>query len=113
MNSPKTEDFLKKLESKVTYDISENENEPAAVLRKGTSHPCYTNINLLNWRQTYESISQGPANHSMIQRYQHSFGDRMTIYRAVVHALDLVGKKGPQGKHNYCYALTNRLPFKG
>ena len=49
----------------------------------------------------------------MIQRYQHSFGDRMTIFRAVVHPIELVNKKGPQGKHNFCYAMTNRLPFKG
>ena len=111
--SPKTEDFLKMIEAKAKYDIAKNENEPACVLRKATEHPCYTNVNLLNWRQTYETVRVGPPNRTMIQRYQHSFGDRMTIFRAVVHPFDLVNKKGPQGKHNFCYAMTNRLPFKG
>jgi hypothetical protein len=55
--SPPTEEFLKRVEKRVTYDIAENENEPAAVMRKATEHPCYTNVNLMTWRQTYESLS--------------------------------------------------------
>lgn len=35
----------------------------------------------------------------------------MTIYRAVTHNIQLISQKG-SNKHNYCYALTNRLPFK-
>ena len=65
----------------------------------------------MNWRQTYETIKQGPPNKSMIQRYQSSFGDRMTLYRVVIHSLEMVNKKS-SGKHNFCYALTNRLPYK-
>lgn len=35
----------------------------------------------------------------------------MTIYRAVVHNVELLNRKG-SNKHNFCYALTNRLPYK-
>lgn len=48
--SPKTEEFLKRCEKRVNYDISLNESEPAAVLRRSTEHPCYTNVNLQTWR---------------------------------------------------------------
>lgn len=64
--NPKTEQFLTMIESKAKYDIAQHENEPACVLRKATEHPCYTNVNLLNWRQTYETVKVGPPNRSMI-----------------------------------------------
>lgn len=35
----------------------------------------------------------------------------MTIFRAVVHNVEVLNRKG-SNKHNYCYALTNRLPYK-
>jgi hypothetical protein len=35
----------------------------------------------------------------------------MTIYRAVVHNVEILNRKGAN-RHNFCYALTNRLPFK-
>ena len=50
VQNPKTEEFFTTIENKVKYDVSKNENEPACVLRKATEHPCYTNVNLLNWR---------------------------------------------------------------
>lgn len=36
----------------------------------------------------------------------------MTIYRAVVHNIELLTKKGNNAKHNFCYAMTNKLPYK-
>lgn len=54
IENPKSEQFMESVTSRVKYDISTHENEPATVLRKSTEHPCYMNINLLNWRQTYE-----------------------------------------------------------
>jgi hypothetical protein len=50
IENPKTELFLESITSKVIYDISTHENEPATVLRKSTDHPCYMSVNLLNWR---------------------------------------------------------------
>jgi hypothetical protein len=41
LENPKTEDWVSILESKVTYDITEHENDPASVLRKCTDNPCY------------------------------------------------------------------------
>lgn len=112
VENPKNESFIKIVEAKAGFDISQNELEPSTVLRKASEHPCYMTVNLLNWRQTYEQLREGPPNRSMLQRYQPSFGDRMTIYRAVVHNIEILTRKGPNSKHNFCYALTNRLPFK-
>ncbi len=53
----------------------------------------------------------GPANRTFIQRYQKSFGDSVTLYRACVHPEEMVSVKG-SGKYNFCYALTNKVGFK-
>lgn len=98
------------IESKATYDIVTNWIEPATVVRKATSHPCYQTVNLLNWKSTYEHIRNGPANRTMVQRYQKSFGDKLCLYRAVVHPEEIVNTKG-SGKYNFCYALTNKISF--
>ena len=47
----------------------------------------------------------------MIQRFQKSFGDKLTLYRAVVHPEEMVNAKG-SGKYNFCYALNNKVPFR-
>ena len=47
----------------------------------------------------------------MLQKYQHSFGDRMTLFRVVVHDFEVVNRKNST-KHNFCYALTNKLGYK-
>ena len=39
--SPKSKDFLEIIENKANYDIVKNWNEPATVVRKASSHPCY------------------------------------------------------------------------
>lgn len=64
--TPKSEEYLKLIESKAKYDIVKFWTEPATVVRKATNNPCYTSINLLNWKQTYEHIKSGPENKSMI-----------------------------------------------
>jgi len=109
--APKSRDFLESLESSTAYDIVKNWSEPATVLRKATGHPCYQTVNLLNWKQTYEHIREGPSNRTYIQKYQKSFGESVTLYRACVYPEDMVNAKG-SGKYNYCYALTNKIPFK-
>lgn len=35
----------------------------------------------------------------------------MTIYRVVVHNIEILNRKG-NNRHNFCYAITNRLPYK-
>eukprot|EP00347_Sterkiella_histriomuscorum_P024404 403331233 len=110
--SPKSKEFLEMIEQKSNnIDIVKNWNEPATVLRKATNHPCYQTINLFNWKQSYEYIRNGPANKTMIQRYQKSFGDKLTLYRAVVHPEEMVNAKG-SGKYNFCYAINNKVSFK-
>ena len=67
--SPSSKDFLTLIERKAAYDIVRSWTEPATVLRKATTHPCYQSVNLLNWKQTYAHLRNGPANRSMVQRY--------------------------------------------
>lgn len=47
----------------------------------------------------------------MLQRYQPSFGEKLCLYRCVVHPEDLVNLKG-SGKYNFCYALTNKVTYR-
>ena len=109
--SPKSKDFLEIIENKANYDIVKNWNEPATVVRKASSHPCYQTVNLLNWKSTYEYLRNGPANRTMIQKYAKSFGSSLTLYRACIHPEELANQKG-SGKYNFCYAMTNKIPFK-
>lgn len=48
--TPKSEEYLKLIENKSKYDIVKFWTEPATVVRKATNNPCYTSIQLLNWK---------------------------------------------------------------
>ena len=49
-NDPNT--FLDSIRSRVDYDPELHWNQPCAVLKKKSEHPCYTMGKLLDWKQT-------------------------------------------------------------